>query len=90
MTKAKGYPPPMRPCIDLYIRCAKEPQLHAKVIRMHGLNRESIEEFANLLCGTSRFFVHKPGALSPIGKCATCGAKLNYEISDRTAKAGTK
>jgi len=88
MKKAKGFPPPKMPGIDLYIRCTREPQLHAKVIRFKPSEaNEVVKTFAELLCGNSPLFVHKPGALSPIGKCATCGAKLEYEIKDRTAAA---
>lgn len=70
----------------LIIRCNAQPDKHAKKLEMHGMTRKMIEDFAGLLCGTSRFYIHKPGPESPIGKCATCGAQLSWEIEAMEGK----
>jgi len=74
--------------IRLKIICEKFPDKHAKVLEMHRMKRRSVKVFAGLLCGDSPYYIHKPGALSPIGKCATCGGKLRYDIEEREEKKG--
>lgn len=72
---------------DLVVRCQARPMLHAKTLRIVGKDKEWVETLARLLDGTSDLYVLKPGALSPIGKCATCGAPLECEIKESRGKA---
>ena len=71
--------------IRLTIRCTKEPN-HAKILQFRagmGLTRIEAEALGDVFCGTSELYIHKPGPGSPIGRCACCGATLEYEIEDR-------
>ena len=68
--------------IRLTVTCTKDPD-HSKLLKIDAsLGMEYAETFAGLLCGTSPLYVHKPGPKSPIGKCATCGGQLEYEIEE--------
>lgn len=71
---------------DLVVRCKARPMLHAKTLRISGKDKEWVEILAKLLDGTSPFYVLKPGDLSPIGKCATCGTELECEIKETHGK----
>lgn len=65
------------------VRCAREPEKHAKVIRIvHGAGRQYVDTFAALLDGSSEFYVHKPGPNSPIGKCAICGGQIECHVEE--------
>lgn len=69
--------------IQITIRCAAHPDKHAKVLRIHEeLGLQFAELLAGLLDGTSPMFIRKPGVLSPIGKCATCGGQLTSEVKE--------
>jgi hypothetical protein len=70
------------------LRCATQPEKHAKIIRMEGLARDWVEAFAHILDGTSPMYIHKPGPDSPIGKCATCGGQLTSSIEEREIEDG--
>ncbi len=66
--------------IEIIIRCTKEPMTHAKKLHLNFFKGEEYaRDLGELLTGTSSMYIYKPGALSPIGKCATCGAPLEYE-----------
>jgi hypothetical protein len=70
--------------IRLTIRCADHPSAHVKTLSIDPqLGRAYVEGYGQLLCGTSPHYVCKPGAMSPIGKCATCGGQLSFEIEER-------
>lgn len=72
--------------IRLTIKCTRDPD-HQKLLKIDAsLGMEYAETFAGLLCGTSPHYVHKPGPKSSIGKCATCGGQLEYEIEEVEAK----
>ena len=45
-------------------------------------NKIAAKTLAELLDGSSSLYIHKPGELSPIGKCATCGAPLTAEVEE--------
>lgn len=81
--------------IRLTIRCSKNPEKHAKLVRFPDASeqvlhfgaasfpREWVESYAQLLCGTSPLYVFPPGPNSPIGKCGVCGATgLTYAIKE--------
>lgn len=69
--------------IQITMRCAAHPDKHAKVLRMHEeLGMQNAKILAALLDGTSPMYIRKPGALSPIGKCATCGGQLTSEVEE--------
>jgi hypothetical protein len=75
--------------IRLTLRCAREPEKHAKVLRISAeLGKEYAETFAGLLDGSSPFYIYKPGPNSPIGKCATCGGQLSSTIEEVEAIDG--
>ena len=66
--------------IQITIRCVAHKQ-HAKILRLHeSVGAVNADIIAQILDGTSPFYFHKPGALSPIGKCATCGSQLTSEV----------
>jgi hypothetical protein len=76
------------------IRCKRQPETHAKIIRLRSvphfvreLNRDYVEGLAGLLDGTSPWFIHPPGPDSTIGKCATCGGQLESSIEERDVQA---
>jgi len=73
--------------IEIVVRCAKQPEKHAKKIRVSSeLGMEWAQMFAGLLDGSSQFYIYKPGPNSPIGKCATCGGELSAEITEVEVK----
>ena len=72
--------------IRLKIQCIEDID-HAKILKIEGQTRDQVEVLGGLLCGTSPFYIHLPGPGSPIGKCALCGGKLEYEIQDFEAQA---
>lgn len=67
--------------IRLTIRCVKDVD-HAKVLRMVGCSLEMADSLGGLMCGTSPFYIYKPGPLSPIGKCGLCGGQLEYSVEE--------
>jgi hypothetical protein len=69
--------------IRLLIGCVRN-KAHTKLLSIDpSLGMEWAETLAELLVGTSRFYVHKVGPLSPIGKCGVCGGQLKFEIEER-------
>jgi hypothetical protein len=70
--------------IRITVQCAAN-KAHAKLISLErSLGRECAETFAALLDGSSRWFIHRPGPNSPLGKCAVCGAQLKCAIEERS------
>jgi hypothetical protein len=68
--------------LEIIIRCTAEPDKHAKKLHInYSRGKKYVQDLGELLTGTSPMYIYKPGALSPIGKCATCGAALQYEWS---------
>lgn len=77
--------------IRLKIQCAQDEN-HAKILRADALKLEltfqgqsarRMMRFAGeMICGTSGFYIHKPGALSPVGRCARCGGELSYTVEE--------
>jgi hypothetical protein len=64
----------------LTVRCVAD-ESHAKILRFPvEINEESMEKLmaavGAILDGTARCYIHKPGAGSPIGRCACCGGAL--------------
>lgn len=73
--------------IRLTVTCAQDSD-HSKLLKISAeLGMEWAQTFAELLCGTSPFYVHKPGPNSSIGKCATCGGRLNYTLEEAIESA---
>lgn len=72
----------MMESFDIVVRCQAEPLKHAKVIRISGRDEDFVQTLAACLDGSSELYIYKPGALSPIGKCATCGAALRSEVKE--------
>jgi hypothetical protein len=69
--------------IRITVRCVREPQKHAKILRCKArLGKRKAEELAELLDGTSLMYIHRPGENSPMGKCATCGAAVEAMVSE--------
>jgi hypothetical protein len=69
--------------IRITMRCTKEPDKHAKILRLNGdLGMAWAERLAALIDGSSVFYIHGPGPNSPIGKCDICGAKLETETRE--------
>ena len=68
--------------IRLKIQCVKDAD-HAKILRVRGLTVDAVDTLGGLMCGTSPFYIHPPGALSPIGKCGLCGGQLEYTVEER-------
>lgn len=60
---------------EITVRCTSDKN-HAKKLRLKEETKEYVDNLAALLDGTSQFYVLKPGPLSPIGKCATCGGQV--------------
>lgn len=67
---------------EITIRCEKEPESHAKKLRLFGCDREYVEQLARLLDGTSTFYIYKPGPQSPIGKCGICGGTITARVEE--------
>lgn len=67
--------------IRLLLRCARD-STHAKVIQfVPGFSMETAKTLAGLLDGSSAMYIRKPGPLSPLGKCATCGGAIESTIT---------
>jgi hypothetical protein len=79
-------PAPAAAVFRLTVRCTREPNLHAKILRISNHGREWISELAKILNGTSEFFMRKIGELSPVGKCCTCGAPVECEVVEELPK----
>lgn len=72
--------------IRIIVRC-KENSDHAKILRIgNELVREYAENLAGLLDGSSRFYIHPPGDLSPIGKCGICHGQLTATVEEVETK----
>jgi hypothetical protein len=68
--------------IRIRIQCVTDEN-HAKILRFHpGLGLMLASNLAEVLEGTSEFYIHPPGDGSPIGRCAICGGRLTTEISE--------
>lgn len=68
--------------IRITLRCVREPTKHVKMMQFDPpFPMETVRIIAGILDGTSHTFIHKPGPLSPVGKCATCGAALESSIA---------
>jgi len=80
--KAKAEPPPAKE-LRIAVRCVREPEKHAKVLRLLGMGREYAETLAELLDGTSSLYILKPGPGSPIGKCGMCGAAIETTVYEK-------
>jgi hypothetical protein len=77
--------------IRLTIKCAAFPETHVKTLSLQPqMGVKTAEMLGTLLCGTSPFYLRKPGPLSPIGKCATCGGQLSFEIKERDGLNNSK
>ena len=75
--------------LRLKIQCVKNVD-HAKILRFGSLvSRSEVDRLGGLMCGTSPLYIHRPGAGSPIGKCALCGAQLEYEVQEIEEKQGS-
>ena len=73
--------------IRITVRCAKQPDKHAKILRVsEELGLKWAETLAGLLDGSSPMYIYKPGPDSPIGKCATCGGQLSADVEEVEAK----
>lgn len=73
--------------IRLTVRCANQPNKHAKVLRLDAeLGKEFAQGLADLLDGSSSLYIYKPGANSPIGKCCTCGGQLSATVEETEAE----
>lgn len=69
--------------IRIAVRCSREPLRHAKILRIDAkLGKKWAETLAQLLDGTSPLYIHKPGPLSPIGKCGVCCASVEAEVME--------
>ena len=66
---------------EITVRCANDIH-HAKKLRLKNEVRDWVDQFAALIDGSSAFYILKPGELSPIGKCATCGGQLRCEVEE--------
>jgi hypothetical protein len=66
--------------IRITLRCIRNGT-HIKVLQLHGeAGMDLAEAIARIEDGSSPYYIHKPGALSPIGKCALCGGQLESEV----------
>jgi hypothetical protein len=69
--------------IQIEVRCTAEPHTHAKFLRLDPVfGVEWAGTLSQLLDGTSPLYVHPPGPLSPIGKCAICQAPLQATVQE--------
>ena len=69
--------------IRITVQCTQN-KAHVKILSLDpALGMDYAEDFAGLLDGSSPFFIHKPGPLSPIGKCGICNAQLRATIEER-------
>jgi hypothetical protein len=69
--------------IRITVRCTREPEKHAKILRLNGdLGMAWAERLAGLIDGTSPFYIHGPGPNSPIGKCCVCGAQIASTLEE--------
>lgn len=64
------------PKFDVTIRCTAG---HEQKLKIEGQTQEQAQLFCELLCGTSVLYVKKPSddPVSPVGKCAACGAQIS-------------
>lgn len=76
--------------VSLRIRCVRDPAKHAKVLRVEGMEKENVERLAGWLSGTSPDYSRAPGPQSPIGRCAVCGAALEFEVMEIHAELKKK
>lgn len=77
--------------IRIILRCQNQPDKHAKILIIDEcLGIEYAETLAELMDGTSRFYIYKPGPDSPIGKCATCGGQVKSEVIEVEKDAESK
>lgn len=69
--------------VRITVRC-REDQRHAKVLRFDGqqFSLPMVRAMAEVFAGEGRAFILKPGPLSPIGKCAVCGGKLDATVEE--------
>jgi hypothetical protein len=69
--------------IRISIRCP-EDSTHAKIVRLDSsLGMPIAIILAELLCGTSQYYIFVPGEGSPIGRCLVCGSgPLTYKIEE--------
>lgn len=79
--------------IRIIVRCKENPD-HAKILRMNAeCPRYYADDLARLLDGTSHFFIHKPGKMSPVSWCGICHGQLTAtveEVETRDAKPKRK
>jgi hypothetical protein len=69
--------------IRLIIKCSKHLD-HQKILRFDaGVGMAHIETVAAILDGTSKHYIHRPQAGSPIGKCVICREPISTEIEER-------
>jgi hypothetical protein len=66
---------------ELTVRCSNDSN-HAKKLRIKDEAKDWVDHLAALLDGSSQFYILKPGALSPIGKCATCGSPVTCLVEE--------
>ncbi len=67
--------------IRIVVGCTKNEN-HAKVLMLDGgcgMGRAQV--LADLLDGSSHFYIYPPGEGSPIGRCALCGGKLATQVT---------
>jgi hypothetical protein len=67
------------PAILVEVTCTRG---HRRVLRLANYSRQEAELFAGLLDGTSPAYQYPSDDDSPIGKCASCGAKLVARVSE--------
>jgi len=56
---------------------------HTQTIEVEGCSKEWAEDFASLLDGTSKFFIHPPGPDSLLSKCGRCGATVRCQVTEQ-------
>lgn len=73
--------------IRIRIQCPEDAD-HAKIIQLKAtLGHPIAQMLAELLCGTSEYYIFKPGDGSPIGRCIVCGGgPLTYQIEEFEGK----
>ncbi|MGA9668384.1 MAG: hypothetical protein WBQ94_04205 [Terracidiphilus sp.] len=75
--------------IGSFVRSAPEIP-RARPARNYPEEREWKIYFARrvgeVICGIPGMYVYKPGARSPIGRCAVCGGALSFEVQDEMGR----